>query len=105
MLRYLQTLCNNPRNEVWIVSGRDQVTLDAWLGHIKNLGLSAEHGCFLKSPNTSQWINVVDDIDMSWKQDVIEIFKYYTERTQGSFIEHKKSSVSWHYRLADAEYG
>ncbi|KAG0193419.1 threalose-6-phosphate phosphatase [Apophysomyces sp. BC1034] len=105
MLRSLQTLCNHPRNEVWVVSGRDQDTLDTWLGHITNLNLSAEHGCFLKPASASHWTNVVDDIDMSWKQDVTEIFEYYTERTQGSFIEHKKSSISWHYRLADAEYG
>ncbi|KAF7727461.1 threalose-6-phosphate phosphatase [Apophysomyces ossiformis] len=105
MLQSLQTLCSDPKNEVWIISGRDQATLEKWLGHIPNLNFSAEHGCFLKPAKTKDWSNVVDDIDMSWKQDVIEIFDYYTERTQGSFIEHKKSSVSWHYRLADAEYG
>jgi len=42
---------------------------------------------------------------MSWKNDVIEIFTYYTERTQGSFIEHKRSSLTWHYRMADPEFG
>ncbi|KAF9101386.1 threalose-6-phosphate phosphatase, partial [Mortierella sp. GBA39] len=33
------------------------------------------------------------------------IFTYYTERTQGSFIEHKRSSLTWHYRMADPEFG
>jgi trehalose-phosphatase len=42
---------------------------------------------------------------MSWKNEVSEIFNYYTERTQGSFVEHKRASVTWHYRLADPEYG
>jgi trehalose-phosphatase len=42
---------------------------------------------------------------MSWKNDVLEIFTYYTERTQGSFVEHKRSSITWHYRQADPEYG
>lgn len=42
---------------------------------------------------------------MSWKNEVAEIFNYYTERTQGSFVEHKRASVTWHYRLADPEYG
>ncbi|KAI7908009.1 glycosyltransferase family 20-domain-containing protein [Cokeromyces recurvatus] len=105
MLHYLQSLCNDPRNEVWVVSGRDQACLEAWLGHVKNLGLSAEHGCFFKAAGSSQWTNVLDDIDMSWKKDVTEIFDYYTERTEGSFVEHKKSSITWHYRMADEEYG
>ncbi len=42
---------------------------------------------------------------MGWKNEVAEIFNYYTERTQGSFVEHKRASVTWHYRLADPEYG
>ncbi|KAI8968342.1 glycosyltransferase family 20-domain-containing protein [Mycotypha africana] len=106
MLKALQVLCNDPNNTVWVVSGRDQAILDEWLGsNVKNLGLSAEHGCYLKAVGSDAWISIVDDIDMSWKADVEEIFNYYTERTQGSFVEHKKSSITWHYRMADAEYG
>ncbi|KAG1148889.1 hypothetical protein G6F37_003012 [Rhizopus arrhizus] len=105
MLKYLQALCDDPRNDVWVVSGRDQACLEEWLGGIKNLGLSAEHGCFWKAAGSNQWMNVLEDIDMSWKKDVTEIFDYYTERTEGSFVEHKKSSITWHYRMADEEYG
>jgi trehalose-phosphatase len=105
MLASIQALCKDPRNEVWVVSGRDQACLEDWLGGIENLGLSAEHGCFLKAAGSSTWINVLEDIDMSWKKDVTEIFDYYTERTEGSFVEHKKSSITWHYRMADEEYG
>ncbi|KAI9247557.1 glycosyltransferase family 20-domain-containing protein [Helicostylum pulchrum] len=105
MLQYLQDICNDPHNEVWVVSGRDQACLEEWLGGIKNLGLSAEHGCFVKASGSSQWTNILENVDMSWKKDVIEIFDYYTERTEGSFVEHKKSSITWHYRMADEEYG
>ncbi|KAG0185999.1 threalose-6-phosphate phosphatase [Apophysomyces sp. BC1034] len=106
MLKSLQTLCDDPRNEVWVISGRDQATLDEWLGTaVTNIGLSAEHGSYLKPPGVKKWTSIVDHVDMGWKQDVTEIFEYYTERTQGSFVEHKKSSITWHYRLADAEYG
>ncbi|KAI8391219.1 glycosyltransferase family 20-domain-containing protein [Radiomyces spectabilis] len=106
MLEALRVLCRDPRNEVWVISGRDQATLDEWLGNaVPNLGLSAEHGCYIKSPGEANWTSIVNDVDMSWKQDVTMIFDYYTERTQGSFVEHKKSSITWHYRMADAEYG
>ncbi|CAO3632906.1 unnamed protein product [Mucor fragilis] len=105
MLKALQTLCSDPRNQVWVISGRDEATLDKWLGQVKGLGLSAEHGSFVKYPTSNRWINLLEHFDMSWKHDVVEIFTYYAERTTGSFIEHKRCSVTWHYRLADPEYG
>ena len=106
MLRALAILVKDPKNYVFVISGRDQFTLDSWLGHISGLGLSAEHGCFIKYPeDSSKWLNLSEEIDLAWKNDVAEIFTYYTERTQGSFIEHKRCSITWHYRLADPEYG
>jgi trehalose-phosphatase len=104
MLEALRLLAADPRNHVWVISGRDQPTLERWLGNIPNLGLSAEHGCFVRQPG-QQWVNLLEQGDFSWKKEVSEIFDYYTERTQGSFIEHKSSSITWHYRLADPAYG
>ncbi|KAI7879049.1 hypothetical protein K492DRAFT_164231 [Lichtheimia hyalospora FSU 10163] len=105
MLNALQKLCNDPANQVWVISGRDQATLDSWLGDIKELGFSAEHGCYVKWPGATAWEESMSLDDMRWRDQVTEIFDYYTERTQGSFIEHKRASITWHYRLADAEYG
>ncbi|KAI8910398.1 glycosyltransferase family 20-domain-containing protein [Gorgonomyces haynaldii] len=104
MLEAMEILTNDPRNVVFVISGRDQQCLDEWLGHIKNLGLSAEHGSFIKYPG-GEWINLAKEIDFAWKKQVEEIFNYYEERTQGSFTEHKVCSITWHYRLADPEYG
>ncbi|CAG8747162.1 16774_t:CDS:2, partial [Gigaspora rosea] len=87
MLEALQKLTEDPKNTVWIVSGRGQNVLEEWLGSIKKLGFSAEHGCFLKYPESDKWSNLTEDIDMSWYTDVEEIFTYFTERTQGSSIE------------------
>lgn len=42
---------------------------------------------------------------MSWMAEVEEIFKYYTERTTGSFIERKNASITWHYRATDPDWG
>lgn len=104
-LEALETLSNDPRNMVYIISGRDQAFLDLHLGHIKNLGFSAEHGGFVKEPGTSKWRNFTENLDMSWMSEVEEIFRYYTERTQGSHVEMKKSSITWHYRASDPEWG
>ncbi|KAI7867671.1 glycosyltransferase family 20-domain-containing protein [Spinellus fusiger] len=105
MLTTLSQLCQDPSNSVWVISGRTQQDLDRWIGFIPNLGLGSEHGSFIKNPDSKTWIHRVDDVDLSWKEDVMEIFKYYTERTPGSFIEEKKCALTWHYRKADPKYG
>ncbi|KAG0292977.1 threalose-6-phosphate phosphatase [Dissophora globulifera] len=105
MLKALKALADDPNNVVWVISGRDQKVLEEWLGDVDNLGFSAEHGSFMRQPGSKKWVNLTESLDMSWKNDVIEIFTYYTERTQGSFIEHKRSSLTWHYRMADPEFG
>jgi trehalose 6-phosphate synthase/phosphatase len=75
------------------------------MGHISELGLSAEHGSFIRWPGNETWENIADGMDMSWRQEVLDIFTHYTERTQGSFVETKRIALTWHYRRADPEYG
>ncbi|KAF8644929.1 hypothetical protein AX16_008211 [Volvariella volvacea WC 439] len=101
----LTYLSQDPANLVYIISGRDGAFLDQHLGHIKNLGFSAEHGGFVREPGSSEWVNFTANLDMGWMEEVAEIFRYYTERTTGSHVETKKSSVVWHYRGADPEWG
>jgi len=105
VIRTLKTLAADPANSVWIISGRDQAFLDEWMGHIPELGLSAEHGSFMRQPLSDEWVNLTEKEDMSWQQEVIDVFQHYTDKTQGSFIEQKKIALTWHYRKADPEFG
>ncbi|KAI9199212.1 glycosyltransferase family 20-domain-containing protein [Polychytrium aggregatum] len=105
MLKAMEVIVSDPKNYCFVISGRDQAFLEEHLGHLKGLGFSAEHGSFVRFPFTKEWKNMTENQDLSWKKQVTEIFDYYTERTQGTFVEHKKSSITWHYRLADPDYG
>lgn len=104
-LEALEKLTSDPKNLVYIISGRDQAFLEQHFGHFKSLGMSAEHGGFIREPGHDRWTNFTASLDMDWIEEVHEIFKYYTERTTGSHIELKKSSITWHYRAADPEWG
>jgi len=104
-LEALTKLSEDPKNLVYIISGRDGGFLDTILGHLNKVGFSAEHGCFVRPPGGTGWKSLTESLDMSWMSEVKEIFEYYTERTTGSFIEMKKSSVTWHYRSADPDWG
>ena len=85
LVQTLKALAADDKNIVWIISGRDQTFLEKHLGHISGLGLSAEHGSFLRKPDApkNEWENLTDNLDMSWQRDVLEIFDYYTQRTIG----------------------
>lgn len=75
LLDSLTKLAADPKNIVYIVSGRDGEFLEQHLGHIEGLGMSAEHGCFIRSPGAKEWISLTDELDMDWKRDVLQIFK------------------------------
>eukprot|EP00457_Paulinella_chromatophora_P001287 gb/GEZN01001289.1/.p1 GENE.gb/GEZN01001289.1/~~gb/GEZN01001289.1/.p1 ORF type:complete len:979 (+),score=190.75 gb/GEZN01001289.1/:23-2959(+) len=50
LLRNLEELSKDPRNVVFILSGRQRVPLHQWFGKYKQLGLAAEKGCFIRWP-------------------------------------------------------
>ena len=78
-LKALTLLTSDPRNVVWIISGRDGEFLEQHLGHVKGLGMSAEHGGFTRDPGVEKWSNLTEELGMSWMTEVKEVFKYYTE--------------------------
>ncbi|KAK6902917.1 trehalose-phosphatase [Kwoniella mangroviensis CBS 8507] len=104
-LSAISTLAKDPKNVVYLISGRDGDFLEEHWGHVENLGMSAEHGSFVKQPGDEEFTNMTEALDMSWMSEVEEIFKYYTERTTGSTIEVKKASITWHYRNSDPDFG
>ena len=66
---------------------------------------SIEHGGLIREHGTNEWVDFTENLGMEWMGEVIEIFKFYLERTTGNHIETKKSSVAWHYRATDPEWG
>lgn len=104
LLTIVDALVADPKNQFWIISGRDQEFLEKWWGS-RNVGLSAEHGCFMKDVGSKQWTNLAAAFDMSWQKKVEEVFAKYTEKTPGSNIERKKVALTWHYRRSDPELG
>lgn len=44
----LNSLCRDPKNIVFLVSGKDRKTLTEWFSSCEKLGIAAEHGYFLR---------------------------------------------------------
>ena len=105
-LQILSKLTDDPDNEVYVISGRSQASLVDFLGTVPKLGLSAEHGSFLRTCDHQDWsTTVAPPSTSSWRDQALSVFSHYTDRTPGSHIEEKALSVTWHYRRADPDYG
>ncbi len=98
LLSLLDKLAADPRNQVVIISGRDQLVMDQWLGQL-DVNMSAEHGLFIK-PRDRPWQATVPLTD-SWRPIVTQLLQVATSQLPGSFIELKLGSLTWHYRQAD----
>ncbi|KAK6944272.1 Glycosyl transferase, family 20 [Dillenia turbinata] len=101
----LNSLCSDPKNVVFIVSGRGREPLNKWFSQCEQLGISAEHGYFTRWTRDSEWELSLLANDFDWKKIAEPVMEQYTETTDGSFIEHKESALVWHHQEADPDFG
>ncbi len=102
LLRLLEALSNEPKNEVVIISGRDKGSLEEWFNGL-NIGLVAEHGVWIKE-RKGTW-EIIEPLRNDWKEEIRPILEQYVDRTPGALIEEKEFSLVWHYRMTDPELG
>ncbi len=102
IIHLLNQLASDPANKVLIISGRDHITLEEWLGGL-NVDMVAEHGIWHKN-GSRRWQHTMG-IHNGWHKDIYSIMALHSERTPGTFIEEKSYSLAWHYRKADTGLG
>jgi trehalose 6-phosphate synthase/phosphatase len=100
----LGQLVQQPNLDITIVSGRSQEDLGAFLGD-HPFRLIAEHGASLRQPGKTEWDRLDRNINYAWKEELLAILRLYEQATPGSLIEEKHSSIVWHYRRAEEEFG
>ena len=77
---------------------------------VPNMFLAPENGFFWRlnsvGKKESEWnqLVAVDDIYI-WKEQVKYIMSQYAQKTDGSWIEEKESSIIWSYKNANYTFG
>ncbi|XP_074302761.1 putative alpha,alpha-trehalose-phosphate synthase [UDP-forming] 7 [Silene latifolia] len=105
VMRIIHLLSEDPKNTVFIVSGRGRDSLGKWFSPCSEVGIAAEHGYFMRWSAESEWEICGQNCDFGWVQIAEPVMKLYTEATDGSYIETKESALVWHHRDADPGFG
>jgi trehalose 6-phosphate synthase/phosphatase len=100
----LQRLGQQQNVDVTVISGRSQEDMEAFLGG-HPFRLIAEHGASLRGPGKKEWERLDRNVNYAWKEELLAILRLYEQATPGSTIEEKHSSIVWHYRKADEDFG
>jgi trehalose 6-phosphate synthase/phosphatase len=100
----LNRLSQQPNVDVTILSGRSEADLEAFFGKFP-FRLIAEHGASWRQPGQKEWERLDRNLKYTWKDKLLPILRVYEQTTPGSLIEEKPSSIVWHYRRADEEFG
>jgi trehalose 6-phosphate synthase/phosphatase len=94
----LNDLLADDKNLVYIMSGRTLEELEMLFGRVPGVGMIAENGCYLREMYTDEWIAFEDpEQTAQWKEAVTKILEYYKDRVEGSWIEKRKCSLTFHY--------
>lgn len=105
VISVVNSLCNDPKNVVFIVSGRGRKSLSEWFSPCPKLGIAAEHGYFIRWSQDTEWETTLPTADFDWKKTAEPVMNLYTETTDGSAIEAKESALVWHHQDADPDFG
>jgi trehalose 6-phosphate synthase/phosphatase len=98
IIEILQSLGQDERNRLTIISGRDRDTLEKWLGALP-VQIIAEHGGWLRKRD--QGWHSFQPVSEEWKLTIRPILDLFSDRTPGSMVEEKDFSLVWHYRRAE----
>ena len=112
----LSSLCADPKNVVFVVSGKMLFSVQSFFGDVDGLGLGAEHGFYYKWPHPheledddaqakTRWQTIHEIGSQDWKKAAQVLMDIYVQRTHGTYIEQKGMALIWQFRDADPEFG
>ena len=100
----LERLNEHEQIDLYIVSGRSHQDLESFFPE-PVFGCVAEHGAAIRRGGKSDWEQWDRDVSYGWKDDIRDVLRLYEQSTPGSWVEEKRTSLVWHFRNTDPEFG
>jgi len=106
ILEALKLLCNDPRNSVYLITGKSPRELGPWMLEIRNMNIFCEYGYLVRLKRAgNEWIRLYECNDWRWKDKGKGIMQSYVRNTQGSSIYEKESGIVWNYGDVPEDFG
>jgi len=100
----LEALVRRQNVDVFLVSGRSHQDLEFFFPQ-PDFACVAEHGAAIRRVGHHEWERWDRDVSYAWKDEIRQILRLYEQSTPGSWIEEKQTSLVWHHRKTDPEFG
>ncbi|KXT01109.1 hypothetical protein AC578_10887 [Pseudocercospora eumusae] len=104
----LNNLMTDPKNVVYVMSGRKPEELENHFRTLPKAGLIAENGCFVREfgAQNMEWTPFTDlDKVAEWKEQTKNILQYYSDRLEGSYLEERHCSLLFRYEKCNDQEG
>ena len=105
IVKIISSLCQDPNNTVFIISKYEHEILNNIFGSIPNLGICGDNGFCYKYPEMEEFTPLIHEVDNTWRETALKIMKLFSERTEGSKVIEKKSSIIFSYQNLDNYFG
>ncbi|KAK4532830.1 hypothetical protein CCYA_CCYA14G3687 [Cyanidiococcus yangmingshanensis] len=110
VLRIASVLAADPRNVVYLSSGRSRRTMTEWYQpYAHKFGFICEFGLYLRAPGSNSIWEVIADSELpdpeQWKPLFSPILRTFADRTPGAVVEEGEHTLVWHFRDADPDFG
>lgn len=106
MLEGLKALCVDPRNSVFIITGKAPREIGPWILELRNLNVFCEYGYLIRLKRSgNDWIRLYECKDWRWKDRGVELMSCYEKNTQGSWVSVKESGVVWNFGEVPEDFG
>ncbi len=100
----LQALVRQNGLSIFLVSGRSVQDLEFFFPEAE-FSCVAEHGAAIRRAGQQTWERWDRDVSYAWKDEIRELLRLYEQSTPGSWVEEKQTSLVWHHRKTDPEFG
>jgi trehalose 6-phosphate synthase/phosphatase len=103
VVELLSRLARLPETYVYVVTSRSRETMLQWLQD-PQLGLCVDDGRLLRRPEQGEW-NELASVSTEWMESVLPVLRSYARMTPGAIVVRRSTSLEWHWRRCDPEFG
>ncbi|HEX8371461.1 MAG TPA: bifunctional alpha,alpha-trehalose-phosphate synthase (UDP-forming)/trehalose-phosphatase, partial [Chthoniobacterales bacterium] len=100
----LEQIRRHENVQLTLISGRTPADLETFFP-TADFNFIAEHGAAARRAGETDWQEMDGNVSYAWMDEIRPLLRLYEQSTPGSWLEEKRTSLVWHHRKTDPEFG